>query len=224
VEGHDLVVKISWPGSDRVPENAFLDAAIKKVKSTAEHQWAPKHPPGVLFAQDLVFGSDSTQEKVAKLFGDAVFVDEEYKYERRTLRIIIQERLYPLKKLAGMKDIAQVLLDVACIHRWLFEVAGILHHDPSLNNIMYRIIKGKVHGVLTGYDLSSWTASLNSDYTGRGSSWTSHRRRGNIGWTCHLPRIDQYNSHHDERETRGPCYPLQSSTSNFGWYGYYIML
>ena len=47
-------------------------------------------------------------------FDDAEFVDEEYKYERRTLRIIIQERLYPLETLTNVKDIGQVLVDIAC--------------------------------------------------------------------------------------------------------------
>ena len=38
---------------------------------------------------------------------------------------------------------------------------------------MYRVIKGKVYGVLTDYDLSSWTASLTPDYTK-----TSRQRTG----------------------------------------------
>jgi len=189
-EDVELVVKISWPGSDRVAENEFLDEAIKKAKSTAADEWALNHLPQVLFAQDVVFDSDSTQEKVASLFDDAEFVNGEYTYERRTLRIIIQERLYPLKTLTNVKDIAQVLLDVACstcfsfasrlahtdawpVHRWLYELVGILHRDLSPNNIMYRIIRGKVHGVLTDYDLASWTASLTRDYTK-----TSQQRTG----------------------------------------------
>jgi len=113
-KGVDLVVKISWPGSDRVPENEFLDEATKKAKSTAADEWTLNHLPQVLFAQDVVFDSDSTQEKVASLFDSAEFVNGEYKYERRTLRIIVQERLYPLKTLANVGDIVQVLLDVAC--------------------------------------------------------------------------------------------------------------
>jgi len=185
----DLVVKISWPSSERVAENVFLDEAIKRAESTAGG-WALNHLPGVLFAEDVVFDSDSTHENVASLFDDSEFVDGEYKYERRTLRIIIQERLYPLKTLTNVRDIAQVILDVACstrfsfvprlrcahaelVHRWLFKCAGILHRDLSLNNIMYRIIEGKVHGVLTDYDLSSWTASLTCDYTK-----TSQQRTG----------------------------------------------
>ena len=192
-----LVVKISWPGSDRIAENKFLDEAVKKAKSTSTDEWALNHLPQVLFAQDVVFDSDSTHEKVASLFDDAEFIGGEYKYERRTLRIIVQERLYPLKTLTNVKDIAQVLLDVACsacflfaswllhtnadlVHRWLYERAGILHRDLSLNNIMYRIIKGKVYGVLADYDLSSWTASLTRDYTK-----TSQQRTGTPPFMAH---------------------------------------
>ena len=82
--------------------------------STPDGKWAVNHLPNVLFAQDVVFDSDSTQEKVANLFDDAKFVDEEYEYERRTLRLIIQERLYPLTTLTNVKHIGQALVDVAC--------------------------------------------------------------------------------------------------------------
>jgi len=44
------------------------------------------------------------------------------------------------------------------VHRWLYDQAGILHGDLSPSNIMCRTVEGKVHGVLTDYDLSLWTA------------------------------------------------------------------
>jgi hypothetical protein len=196
-KGVDLVVKISWPGSGRVSETDFIREATEAAKSTAAGEWALNHLPKVFFAQDVVFDSDSTHEKVASLFDNAEFVGKGYTYERRTLRIIIQERLYPLKTLSNVKDIAQVLLDIACstcisfalslpsiytalVHRWLHDWAKILHRDLSLNNIMWRIIKelnaagvkeDKVCGVLTDYDLSSRT--MGSDYTK-----TSEQRTG----------------------------------------------
>ena len=110
----ELVVKISWPGSGRVAESKFLEAATAKAKSAPENKWALNHLPQVLYTQDVVFDSDSTHGKVASLFDDAEIINGEYKYEGRTLRIIVQERLYPLKELMNVKDIAQVLLDVAC--------------------------------------------------------------------------------------------------------------
>ena len=46
------------------------------------------------------------------------FVNGEYEHEGRILRIIVQERLYPLTAPMDMEDIAQVLLDVACSTRF----------------------------------------------------------------------------------------------------------
>jgi len=113
-KGAHLVVKISWPGSNREAEHKFLEVATLKAGDTTKDKWALKHLPHVLYAQDVVFGPDSTHEKVASLFKGAEIINGEYKYERRTLRIIIQERLHPLKKLTRVKEIGQVLLDVAC--------------------------------------------------------------------------------------------------------------
>ena len=186
----DFVVKISWPGSGRVPEDEFLRRAIETAESESRHKWALNHLPYLEFSQSVDFDSDSTHGKVANLFKNAEFANGEYEYEQRTLRIIVQERLYPLKTLTDVKEIAQVLLDVACgvylpasrlpyahdglVHRWLYEEVGILHRDLSLQNVMYRRTKrGKVYGVLTDFDLSSWKADLTSDYTR-----TSQQRTG----------------------------------------------
>ena len=185
----DLVVKISWPGSLRVPESDFLKKASEEAEKT-EGRWATKHLPRVFYAKDVVFESGSTLESVASLFEDATFVNGKYRYERRALRIIVQERLHPLKSLSNVKDIGQVFVDVACstcipfvfrlpctyrisVHRWLYDCPGILHRDPSLNNIMCRLIKGKVYGVLIDYDLSSWKKELETGY-----ARTSQQRTG----------------------------------------------
>ena len=113
-ENANLIVKISWPGSGRVPEDKFLEKAIKKAKSSEDHKWALMHLPNLVFSESVDFGPGSTHGKVASLFHRPEFVNGEYEYERRTLRIIVQERLYPLKTLTDVKEIAQVLLDIAC--------------------------------------------------------------------------------------------------------------
>ena len=107
-----LVVKISWPTSSRASEAAFIERA--REKATGKHAWAAKHLPRVYYAEDVVFSTNSTLESVARLFDNPKFEGKEFVYERRTLRIIIQERLYPLKSLASAKDIGQVFVDVAC--------------------------------------------------------------------------------------------------------------
>ena len=109
----DLAVKISWPGSGRSPETDFLKEA-NDMAEKSDGKWATKHLPRVFYSVDVVFDEHSALNSVASLFEDASYVDEKYVYERRTLRIIIQERLYPLKSLTNVGDIGQVMLDVGC--------------------------------------------------------------------------------------------------------------
>ena len=109
----DLVVKVSWPGVERIPENEFIDKA--KAMAKGEDAWAANHLPQVLYTKDVIFEEGSTTKTVARLFENAQFVnpDECHKYEGRALRIIVQERLFPLKSLTKVKDIGQVFVDVA---------------------------------------------------------------------------------------------------------------
>ena len=67
--------------------------------------------------------------------------------------------------------------------------AGILHRDLSLSNIMYRIVEEeseagvvekKVHGVLTDFDLASFTEDLKKDY-----AKTSQQRTGTPPFMAH---------------------------------------
>ena len=112
-EDTELVIKVSWPSSNRVSETEFLKKANEEAEKT-DGKWATKHLPRVLYSKDVVFGQDSTLNSVARLFNNAKLVNKEYKYERRTLRVIIQERLYPLKMLTDVGEIGQVFVDVAC--------------------------------------------------------------------------------------------------------------
>ena len=111
--GSELVVKISWPSSGRTREMDFLKKANEEAEKTTG-KWATKHLPRVFYATDVVFDHNSALESVARLFKDAKIENGEFVYEQRTLRVIVQERLYPLKLLSSVREIGQVILDVAC--------------------------------------------------------------------------------------------------------------
>ena len=109
----ELVVKISWPDSGRAQETDFLEKANGEAEKS-DGQWVVKHLPRVFYAKDVDFGQNSSLWSVGRLFEDANFTNGKHVYKRRTLRIIIQERLYPLKLLTNVRDIGQVILDIAC--------------------------------------------------------------------------------------------------------------
>ena len=118
VEGGDskeilLVVKASWPTSGRVSETAFLEKACSTA--VGEQSWAANHLPQVHHAEDVVPSSDSILDSVTSLFEGAKFAGERsFVYEPRVLRIIVQERLVPLRYLPSVREIGQVFLDIAC--------------------------------------------------------------------------------------------------------------
>jgi len=133
---YKLVIKISWPGSARVPETQFVKKAREEAK--AENEWATNHLPRVFYDKDVVFEQGSTLESVASLFDNATFVKGKYTYERRALRVIIQERLYPLKSLSNVKEIGQVLVDVACSTcvRPLFDCDALTKFQSTVGSTM----------------------------------------------------------------------------------------
>ena len=110
-EAIPLVVKVSWPTSGRVSETKFLEKACSMAKG--KYAWATNHLPDVRHPEDVIFTKGSTPESIAGLFGEAELAGS-FVYERRVLRIIVQERLVPLRYLPSVREIGQVFLDIAC--------------------------------------------------------------------------------------------------------------
>ena len=61
----ELVVKVSWPGSRRVPETDFLKKACEEAEGTKDG-WAINHLPRMLHASDGASGEDSILGSVAR--------------------------------------------------------------------------------------------------------------------------------------------------------------
>lgn len=184
-----LVVKISWPSSGWASETEFLEKAITMARDY--HAWAANHLPKVYYVEDIVFHLDSSLKSVAHLFENAEFAGGDYTYKWRTLCIIIQEQLYPLKSLVKVKDISQVFLDIVCGMCIPFRFSIIIHLPPSSSLLAPQhpwhpllqpqfqqhhmpLHQGEERQrgngeespwVLTDYNLSSWTACMNPNYT-----------------------------------------------------------
>ncbi|KAJ3768516.1 hypothetical protein FB446DRAFT_848376 [Lentinula raphanica] len=80
------------------------------------------------------------------------------------------------------------------VHQWLYECVGILHHDLSIGNIMFRRLEGKVYGVLNDFDLSSTVDSMAQALSSNESTGTRPFMSPDLLtplWTGgHLPRHD----------------------------------
>lgn len=105
-----LVVKISWVDDFRASEQEFMDKAVEEGTKSG-HEWTLNHLPQFFYAEDV---DDPTYRSVHELFENARFVNKEYTYGRRQMRIVVQEPLEPLETLTNVKDVGQVILDAAC--------------------------------------------------------------------------------------------------------------
>ncbi|KAK7440208.1 hypothetical protein VKT23_017150 [Stygiomarasmius scandens] len=146
--GQEVIVKFSFPSKERDPENELVEYA--RGKAVGDHAWAQNHLPEIRWAKTYDFADDMPQTKLAKyLHGLKI------RYDKRVLRITVQDVLHPLTDLVDSTECAQVFYDVLQTHRWLVDHAKILHRDISMANVMFRRIDGRVYGVLNDFDLAS---------------------------------------------------------------------
>lgn len=104
-----LVVKISWVEDSRVSEQELMEKAVQEAARPG-HEWALNHLPRFCYVEDV---SDQTDASVRDLFKKSRIKNYEYTYQRRLMRIVVQEPLHPLTMLASTRDVGQVMLDVA---------------------------------------------------------------------------------------------------------------
>ncbi|THV01690.1 hypothetical protein K435DRAFT_654792 [Dendrothele bispora CBS 962.96] len=144
----DVAVKISYPGKNRVAEDKLVEQARKMAQG--EHSWVQNHLPEILFSRTYDFAEDMPENRLAEYFES-----HDIPYERRVLRIIVQDYLDPITKLTDPRAYAQAFFDVLQVHRWLVDHPKILHRDISLQNIMLRRRDDQTYAVLNDFDLSS---------------------------------------------------------------------
>jgi Fungal protein kinase len=102
----DLIVKLSWPSESRTPEHVIIEEACK-LADNDEDRWVVKHLPKVLYHQDI---EDCLLSKeLIELMGDA--------YEKRVLRIIVQEELFSITERKTAAELARSLREIfRCIY------------------------------------------------------------------------------------------------------------
>jgi hypothetical protein len=91
-----LIVKLSWPAKSRISENDIIEKA-RNAANHDEHRWVLKHLPNVLHAED----------RHVNLLSRALIDRMGNQYEERVLRIMVQEKLYPITERTAAVDLAQ---------------------------------------------------------------------------------------------------------------------
>lgn len=107
-----LVAKFFWraecspptPGEDEY----ILAARAKATEMGSEGKWVLDHLPEVLHAQALSIGEDDVQGRLERFFMDST---NDKRYHRRSLRVVVQDLLFPLEAIGNVRDLAQVFVD-----------------------------------------------------------------------------------------------------------------
>ncbi|KAF7795530.1 hypothetical protein EIP86_006692 [Pleurotus ostreatoroseus] len=158
-----LMVKFSYQVVTRKPEYDLINMARKA---------RVKHLPRVHMWADLWRMSDGAR---GAFYGDD---PQCAKYEDRTLRMIVYTEYGSIKSLFSQRcDLMPVMVNqmVKCLHDLRYH-ANMLHRDISVDNIMYRMWRGKYCFILNDFDMA---VVLNKD---DGSPYTpsSKHRTGTL--------------------------------------------
>jgi hypothetical protein len=96
-----LIVKLSWPAKFRVSEQVMIEQARSKANND-EHRWVLNHLPKVLHAEDVH----------VNLLSRALIDRLGNEYEERVLRLIVQEKLFPLTERKNAPDLGESFREI----------------------------------------------------------------------------------------------------------------
>jgi hypothetical protein len=170
---YNYIVKISFPVKNRTSESRLLWKVARVSKTNRKWKWVENLLPKMRYWEDSLLNEEAgfPQERI-KGFLDERLGNDSF-YDERILRLICQERLYPITMLREDFQYAKVFCDVLqgkswihlfidipisildlTGHRWLYDRAQILHRDISIKNIMVRCMGDKFYGVLNDLDMA----------------------------------------------------------------------
>ncbi|KAF9476180.1 hypothetical protein BDN70DRAFT_863614 [Pholiota conissans] len=144
-----IVVKFSFTPKTRTSEGLVLANIVKKTEERQQDKWVLDHLPEVLHYESLV-PTDTDVQTLLSAYFTAKSSDV---YEDRILQVMVMTEQLPITELTTSEMLISAIRDVFKCYRWLYETAGIMHRDISLNNVMFRKKDGHIYGVLSDYDL-----------------------------------------------------------------------
>ncbi|KAJ6539734.1 hypothetical protein B0H19DRAFT_371052 [Mycena capillaripes] len=158
--GKNVILKWSWGQTSRTFEARIIEKAVQLAPTQLR-----LHLPYILHYKEVSEMSPPFHHRLLTLLGSDV-------YEMRIFRLLVMEPLLPISELgdeASLKGALQGIFNAYC---WLVETAKILHRDLSIKNLMYRVVDGRVYGVLNNFDLAQDldidTGSISKQRTGTG--------------------------------------------------------
>ncbi|KAJ7610878.1 hypothetical protein FB45DRAFT_761169, partial [Roridomyces roridus] len=117
--GKNVILKCICPSE--TSEVELIKEATEKA--TGNSFWVRDHLPHLLCQFDAV----PHQLGISDLCGE----EEEHR-----VSVAVFEELFPITDLTNAEDLGKAFHDIFRCYRWLYEIAGILHRDISLSNLM----------------------------------------------------------------------------------------
>ncbi|KAI0945845.1 hypothetical protein AcV7_009972 [Taiwanofungus camphoratus] len=145
----DLVAKIAWPSASRAAEDNFVRVIRRKLKDSA--------PRWLDHAVDMKCSISRTMDEMRLPRAQMTNLLD---YEERIFRILVMKKYDVLLKVPSVDEFKKIFIDVVNAHHWVWNTAGVLHRDISVNNIMfYRDEGNRPMGVLCDWDLAMFRPS-----------------------------------------------------------------
>lgn len=159
-----LMAKIAWPSSARDPEDGFIRAIRGNLKK--------KKPEYLKHIVDLKCSLTLTMNEIDLPRALMTDLPELPNFERREFRCLVMQEYIPLELIESVDEFKIVFVDtvrgesalsavvefllmpVDIAHHWVYMTSGILHHDISIGNLMFRREGRSVCGVLCDWDLA----------------------------------------------------------------------
>ncbi|KAI0786238.1 hypothetical protein C8Q75DRAFT_867333 [Abortiporus biennis] len=152
-----LIAKISWQTKSRTPEDNFIRAIRKKLKGDDQGRDYLDNIPRLIHSLSL----DMDAEELS--FPPGVMEEFEEQSEPRVFRLLIFVCYEPLENVCNVEEFKKIFREVVSAHYYVYTVAGIIHRDISIDNVMFLRVGNTVVGILSDWDLAVGASRTEQD-------------------------------------------------------------